>query len=124
MRPEEKIHFALCQYLDAQYPNVIFLSESSGLRVSRGMAIKLKKTRSHHTHLDLYILEPRGKFHGLILELKANSIYKKDGKTLLSNPHHEDQAKTIELLKKKGYQASFACSLQEGIKLINQYLNG
>lgn len=123
MRPEETLHFQLCDYLKIQYPKVFFISEASGLRVSKGLAVKLKRTRSNHTHLDLYILEPSGKYHALILELKAKNIYKKDG-SLLKDEHIRDQKHTIDQLNKKGYKAVFAIGFKEGKKIIDDYLNG
>lgn len=124
-RPEEIIHIALCDYMKMVYPKVLFLSESSGIRTSIGVAKKLKRTRSNHTHLDLYILEPKriedGIHCGLVLEIKAKNIFKKDG-TLLKNEHHEEQQKTIDLLNSKGYLARFVCSFDEGKKLIDKYL--
>ena len=121
MSPEEHVHFTTADYLRLQYPNVFFISESSGVRTSIGLAKKLKRTRSNHVHLDLYILEKRGDWAGLILELKAKSVFKKDG-TLLKNDHVEDQARTIEKLKQKGYMATFACSFEEAKKIIDDYL--
>lgn len=107
------------------YPKVVFLSEPSGLRVSMGLATKLKKMRSNDTHLDLYILEPKGKYHGLILELKAVEIHqKKNPELFLKNEHVNDQKKTIEKLNKKGYYAAFAVKFDQAKKLIDDYLNG
>jgi hypothetical protein len=126
MRPEEKIHFALCDYIRLQYPKVHFISESSGIRTSMGLAAKLKRTRSSHTHLDIYILEPNfNKTKNiLILEMKAKTVYKKDG-TLKKDEHLQDQQNTINTFNKKpGYEATFACSLDEGIEIVNFYLTG
>jgi len=127
-RPEEQLQMKICDYLRTNYPDVMFISEASGVRVSTGLASKLKRMRSSHTHLDLYILEPKRdksgkvKHSGLILELKARNIYKKDGK-LYSDPHLKDQQRTIKSLNKKGYQSLFVCSYDEAIKTINKYLN-
>lgn len=124
MTPEEKLHFAIVDYLKLQYPNVYVISESSGVRVTPGLAKKLKRTRSAHVHLDLYILEPRNGFHGLILELKAKDIYqKKNPELFLKSDHINDQAKTIKELNKKGYLATFAIKFDEAKKIIDNYLN-
>lgn len=124
MRPEEKLHFQISDYLKIQYPKVFFISESSGLRVSQGLAAKLKRVRSNHVHLDLYILEPKGGYHGLILELKAKDIYKKTAPLeLLKDDHVADQAETIKKLNKKGYKAAFAVRFDQAKKLIDDYLN-
>lgn len=122
-RPEEKLHFTVCDYLKYAYPKAWFISEASGVRVSMGLASKLKRMRSAGTHLDLYILEPIGQYKGLFIELKAVNIYKKDG-TLLKNEHVEDQAKTIEVLKTKGYAATFALGFDNSKKIIDSYMNG
>ena len=123
MRPEEKIHFAICDYLRLQYPKVMFISESSGVRTSIGLASKLKKTRSNHVHADLYVLQPVGKWSGLVLELKAKTIFKKDG-SLLKNDHIEDQFETLQTLRKIGYYASFACGFDEAKEIVDNYLHG
>lgn len=123
-RPEEKLHFQISDYLKLQYPKVFFISESSGLRVSPGLAAKLKRTRSNHVHLDLYVLEPKGEYHGLILELKAKRIHKKNSLELLKNDHVEQQAETIKKLNNKGYKAAFAVTFPEAKRLIDEYLNG
>ena len=124
-KPEEKLHFAVADYLKLQYPKVIFISESSGIRMSPGMAKKLKRTRSAHTHLDLYILEPKGEFSGLIIELKAVDIYqKKHPELFLKNDHINDQAATIKALNKKGYFATFAIQFDQAKTIIDNYLNG
>lgn len=123
MRPEERLHFQVADYIKLQYPKVFFISESSGVRTSIGVATKLKRTRSNHTHLDLYILEPKNEYCGLIIELKAKGIYKKNG-TLFKDDHLREQYETIEKLNKKGYKAAFALSFVEAKKLIDNYLNG
>lgn len=121
---EQKLHESICHYLKFQYPNVVFISEQSGLRVSPGISKKLKATRSVDTHADLYILKPIGKYSGLILEIKAVDIYYKGSRVLKKNEHVEDQAKTIEKLNKLGYYATFVVGLDEAIEIIDDYLNG
>lgn len=121
MRPEEQLHFAIADYLKIQYPKVFFISESSGLRVSQGLAAKLKRTRSNHVHLDLYILEPCGGKAGLVLELKAKNIYKKTGE-LFKDSHLNDQQKTINALNKKGYKSLFVTSFDDAKRAIDHYL--
>lgn len=124
-RPEEALHFQICDYLRLAYPKVMFISESSGLRVSQGLAAKLKRVRSNHVHLDLYILKPMGEYHGLILELKAKRIHRKDDQTkLLKDDHLADQQQTIDRFNKLGYMASFAVNFAETKKIIDNYLNG
>jgi hypothetical protein len=121
MKVEEQIQKQIFQYLELQYPDVIAISEPSGLRVSMGLAKKLKSLRTSDTHADIYILEPNKWYHGLIIELKAKNIYKKDG-TLLKDEHLQDQQKMIDRLIKKGYKAKFAVGFDEAKKIIDEYL--
>jgi hypothetical protein len=123
MRVEEGIQIQLFKYLDLQYPEVIAISEPSGLRVSQGLAMKLKRLRSRGTHLDIYVLHPVGNWHGLVIELKAKNIYKKDG-TLYKDEHLEDQQKTIDALNKLGYYATFAVGFDQAKSIVDNYLNG
>lgn len=122
MRVEEKIQIDIFSYLAAKYPNVLAISEPSGVRVSMGLATKLKRMRSPHTHCDIYILSPRGRFHGMVIELKAKNIYKKNGE-LLKSDHLEDQQKTIDKLNSLGYYATFAIGYDDAISKIEDYLN-
>lgn len=122
MRPEERTQIELFKYLSLQYPHVMAISEPSGLRVSMGLAGKLKRMRSNHTHCDVYILYPSKGYHGMVMELKAKNIYKKNGE-LLKDEHLHQQQKTIDDLNRLGYKALFACSLDEAIKNIDEYLN-
>ncbi len=60
---------------------------------------------------DVMILEPRGKFHGLFIELKVK--YNKPSDT---------QELWIDLLNKRGYSAMWTNSLDEAISTIDKYL--
>ena len=122
MNKEELVHKAVCRYIKVQYPGVIFTSDASGIRVSMGLAKKLKAMRSAHKIPDLIILEANSKYHGLIIEIKHDrSIYKKDG-TLKKNEHVEEQQKTLRHLEAKGYCARFGCGFDECIALIDWYM--
>ena len=121
---EESLQIGVSKYLRLQYPNIIFTAESSGIRLTIGQAVKAKKQRSNHTQLDLWILEPRGKYHGLIIELKPDgkSPFLKDGYTLRRNEHIEDQAKTIRQLRDRGYFACFSVGFDQTKKIIDDYM--
>ena len=72
-KAEENLSLAVCKYLKLAYPSVIFTAESSGIRVSIGIAVKMKNQRSCNGLPDLMILEPRGNYHGLMIELKKEN---------------------------------------------------
>jgi hypothetical protein len=120
---EEKLQIAISTYLKVQYPDVYFMSDSSGLRLPMGLAVKAKKQRSKHAQLDLVILEPRGSFHGLILELKKDNseVYKKDGHFRKSE-HVEAQNKSIEHLIDKRYFCCYGFGFEHTKEIIDLYL--
>jgi len=122
-KAEERIQTAVCNYLKYQYPNVVFTSESSGIRVSMGVAIQMKKQRSLHKLPDLIILQPNKYHHGLVLELKKSKaeLYKKNGEFKKSE-HIEEQNKTLKLLANNGYKALFACGFDEAKDIIDDYM--
>lgn len=122
MKKEESIQLALCEYVKLKYPEAIFTSESSGIRLTMGQAIKSKKLRSGNGLPDFMLFEPRGSWHGLFLELKVISPYKKDG-SLKSDPHIQEQHKVIVNLLRSGYCATFAVGLDEAIRLVDYYMD-
>jgi hypothetical protein len=121
---EESLQISVSKYLRLQYPNTIFTAESSGIRLTMGQAVKAKKQRSTHKQLDLWILEPRGKYHGLIIELKKDgeSPFKKKDGTLKAGEHLSDQYCTIQLLKYKGYAACFSVGFDQTKTIIDDYM--
>ena len=67
---EENLHLAVCNYIRMQYPDVLFNSDMSGVKLTMGQAIKAKRLRSCKGFPDLVIYEPRGEHKGLFIELK------------------------------------------------------
>ena len=120
---EEILQIAVSNYLKVQYPNVVFTSESSGLRLPMGLAVKAKRQRSKHKLPDMIILKSNSFYCGLILELKKdeNEIYKKDG-SYRKTEHVQEQLKTLNILKEQRYLALFACGFDECKKIIDKYM--
>jgi len=121
---ESRLQSAVSDYLKLAYPKVIFTSEASGIRVPMPVAVQMKRQRSNVKLPDLIILEPKGQYHGLMIELKnrLSDVYLKDGTTFRSSEHVKQQAKTLELLNEKGYKAIFSFGLDETIKNIDSYM--
>jgi len=117
---EATIHRQLCQYIRIKYPTVIFTSEPSGLRLPIGQAKKLKELRSGTKLPDLWILEPRGGYFGLFVEIKAETPFKKNGEC--KTQHIADQAVMLEKLRYKGYFANFATGFESCRNLIDNYM--
>ena len=104
---EIDIHIAACDYMRIKYPDVIFTSEASGVRVPIHTAKQLKRLRSSKGLPDLLIFEPRAPYAGLMIEIKRSrdDYFKKDG-TPKSTPHIQSQQAIYRKLIEKGY-ASF-----------------
>jgi len=117
---ESAIHAQICAYIKLQFPNVIFTSEASGIRLTIGQAKKMKGLRSGSGLPDLWIAEPRGGYHGLFIELKAEGVTKKDG--TYKTPHVAEQAEVLTRLNEKGYFTSFAVGFDHAKVLIETYM--
>lgn len=119
MKKEENLQIQVCQYIKLQYPDAIFFSDASGIRLTIGQAVKAKKMRSGRAIPDIFIAHPNNKYHGLFLELKADAIYNKKG--VLKTSHLQEQEQMIERLKLKGYYACFAIGFDSTKYLIDDY---
>lgn len=121
---EYKLHKSICNYIKMQYPFVIFTSDASGIRLTIGNAKKMLALKSNCKIPDLLILEPKGGFNGLILEIKKEGakVYKKDG-GLYSNPHLKAQDETLSRLTVKGYYADFVIGFDQAKYVIDSYMN-
>ena len=122
-QPEFTLQKQVCNYLRLQYPNVLFMSDTiASLKLTVGQMARNKAIQKAGFHCpDLLIFEPRVFYKGLFIELKAKNIYKLNGE-LLKNEHVENQAKTIEILNKKGYKSHFAIGFEEAKTIIDNYL--
>ena len=121
---EESIQIAVSTYLRIAYPSVIFTAESSGIRLTMGQAVKAKKQRSQRGLPDMMILEPRGKFAGLMIELKRDgqSPFKKNGQ-LKAGEHLGEQFNAIQSLIWRGYRATFATGFDKARTVIDEYMS-
>lgn len=123
-RKEESLQIQVSSYIRAKFPDVIFTSESSGVRVSMGTAVKMKRQRSNHKLPDMIILHPMKGYCGLCLELKkeGETVLLKNG-SLSTNKHIQEQAQTLSQLRKLKYCAEFAVGYSQAIKIIDQYFS-
>lgn len=124
-KQEESLQIGVCKYIKKEYPNVIFFCDlSSGMKLSIGQAVKAQKMKSSRGLPDLFIACERKGFNGLFLELKREgvNVYLKDGKTMTSNKHINEQASILEALRLEGYVAEFAVGFDEVKSKIDNYL--
>jgi hypothetical protein len=130
MTDEKTLHRHVCEYLKYAYPGIIFNSDLSGsTKLTMGQAVALKKLRSGRGFPDLMILEPRGKHHGLFIEIKTEDtkLFKArtlnpDGSVAFTTDHIKEQAEMIQKLSDRGYFASFGIGFDDIKNIIDSYL--
>lgn len=78
-QPEYNLQTQIVQYLELQYKDVLFLSDTIAfLKLTIPQQLRNKKIQKTNFKCpDILILEPKGKYSGLFIELKAKDIYKK-----------------------------------------------
>ena len=117
---EYSLQVAVTKYLKFAYPNLIFRSDLGGVRLSRGLAIKMKKIQWSSGYPDLFIAQRNKKWGGLFLELKTKTPYKKNG-DLKKCEHLEKQSQMLKNLNERGYYATFSTGFEEAKKIIDWY---
>lgn len=122
-QPEYELQKAICYYLETQYKDVLFLSDTvASIKLTFPQQARNKKIQKNGFACpDLLILEPRNGYNGLFIELKIEPPFKKDG-TLKKSDHLERQQRTIDQLKKKGYLSCFSWGFENTKKIIDNYL--
>ena len=115
----------LCNYIDVNYPEILPISTLNGFKLPMGLAMKAARINKKRGIPDLIILEPKGDYHGLIIELKrtGEKIYKQNGE-LYENDHLKEQDKILEHLRSRMYYAQFCIGFEEARDVLNKYMNG
>lgn len=125
-QPEFELQKSICRYLSIQYPNIPFLSDtiaSVQLTMTQGIRNKAIQKQGFKTP-DLIILKPNAEYHGLFIELKTESPFKKSGEIKSSqNDHLLNQQKSINELNALGYKAVFSWGFEMTKDIIDNYLN-
>jgi hypothetical protein len=109
---EYHIQVAVVFWLVNQYPRCLFTISPSGMKLPVQVAIKMQRMGYKAGTPDLMIFEPRGGYHGLFIELKADS-----GKKSVQ------QCAFIQALNDRGYKAVFAFGFEEARNVISEYLS-
>lgn len=117
-------HKAVANYLKMQYPNVVFTSDSSGIRLSIGNAKKMLALKSNNKIPDLIILQPNKRYNGLIIEIKRvdKSPYLKNGE-LSKSKHVQEQNETLKVLRSLNYKAVFGVGFDHCKDIIDFYMS-
>lgn len=121
---ESTIHKQICDYIKLQYPDVMFVTDLSGIKLTIGQAVKLKSLRSTRAWPDLFIAKPNSRYCGMFLEIKRDSIevYRKDGSLKTNIQHVKEQSDVLDKLCSKKYFANFACGFDEAKEMIDKYM--
>lgn len=110
---EAREQMLIVRYVNLKYPNVLFTSALGGVSSpSIQEAVRRKKLGYRKSWPDLTFLEPRGGFHGLVIELK-----KTGGKC----DDHDQIAFLIEA-DKLGYKAVCCIGYNIAVKTIDAYM--
>ncbi|AVR47241.1 hypothetical protein C7S20_19390 [Christiangramia fulva] len=121
-QPEYELQKAICRYLDVQYPRAIYLSDTvASVKLKIPQQMRNKAIQKSGVKIpDLLILEPRGAFSGLFIELKVDTPFKKNGE-LKAGDHLAGQMQTIKDLKQRGYYSCFSWGFEMTRTLIDRY---
>ena len=112
MKNEEAlIQEAVINYVNAQYPRLLYCASAGGVRTSMKQAVKMKRTGYVKGFPDIFIYEPKGQWHGLAIEMKT-------AKGVLSQHQKEWQNELI----KRGYIAVTCKSFDQAQIIIDEYL--
>lgn len=127
---ERTLYRQIAQYLQLQYPGVIYRFDlAADMKLTAGQASRHKTLHPHRGYPDLFIACVRTigdqYYHGLFLELKRDGtrILKKDG-TLVADQHIREQHALLVELERRGYMACFAVGFDQAKQIIDGYLGG
>lgn len=112
-REEAQAQEYLIEYIKLQYPNVIFCAQIAGLNIGARLMQMAKRLGYWKGFPDLLIMEPKGVYHGLAIEMK------KEGKYRLTI----EQESTLSALSRKGYYAVVADGFEKAKMFVDNYLS-
>ena len=112
-QPEYDLQVAICRYLSYQYPSVLFLSDTiASLKLTSTQAGRNKKIQKFGFSTP-----------DLLIELKVETPFKKDGEIKASKDDHlKNQLESIEKLKAKGYFCCFSWGFDMTKEIMDNYL--
>ena len=119
------LQVAVCKYLELHYPNVLFISGLTGVKMHPFIVKKLQYIHKDYFRIpDLQILQSNEKYIGLFIELKTleNTPFLKNSDKFRSDIHVKEQSESLEKLYKKGYFATFGVGFTASQIIIDNYL--
>jgi hypothetical protein len=120
---EDRVHYQVVKYLKLKYPKVLFHTDAAGELMLESM--RMRQGKLNHPEIsfpDLQILEARGGWFGLFIEMKreGENLYSAAG--LFKNEHLSRQDATLKALNARNYKAYFAKGFDQITRLIDEYL--
>lgn len=110
---EDDVQSQVIAYLKYKYPSTLYCATVGGIRTTFKQAVKMKRTGYVKGIPDLLIFEPRGTFHGLMIEMK------KDKNSYATKEQKEWQEK----LNARGYRSEICKSFEDAKRVIDEYLS-
>ncbi len=120
---------------DLKDMKIIFRFDIADMKLTQPQAMRQQKIQmKQRGYPDLFLCEPRGKYHGMYIEVKKSEseVFKKDGgykqKKVYKNgvaiyDHIQEQVKCQDMLRKKGYHVVWGFGYVDSMKKIHEYLN-
>ena len=127
-KSELRLQLAIVEYLQWQYPEVLFSSDMGGIKLTIGQAKQVKSLQGGRGWPDIFIAQPANGFHGCFGEIKTSAgevyIFDENGNPRLRQSQHiQEQNHVLKQLRLLGYQADFWCGFDDAKSYIDSYLS-
>lgn len=109
---ESRDQMLVVSYLHLKHPGILFTSALGGTHTSIQKAVRAKRMGYCKSWPDLTFAEPRGPYHGLVVEMK-----KTGGKM-----ENKDQEDILKAFRDRGYKAVCCIGYEVAVKVIDTYL--
>jgi hypothetical protein len=109
--PEDNLHRACCQWMDLQYPKILYTHAANESRRTKFERYKASQLRMKAGVPDLLIFEPNGQYAGLSIEFKIKP-----------NKCTSEQNNWLEGLKSRGWQTEVVYTIEQFIEVVNNYM--
>ena len=115
MMYEQSEQIAFNSWMCLANPKVLWTATCGGLRTTWKQAVNMKRMGYKKGICDVLIFEPRGKYHGLCIEMKKSM---EQGKGIVS----QEQLQWLHELGERGYKAVVCYGCEEAIKVVSDYI--
>ena len=116
---EQIEHKQICQWLAIQYPNLLWWHTPNESKKTPFERFLFSVMGGKKGVSDFIIIEPRGMYSGLAIELKAKGtkVFKKNGEC-----YYPEQHIFLKKMQEKGFFATFAIGFDSAKNIIENYL--